>query len=107
MKTESEIHWKEEHEKLHLYCVELEHTRAVLLRVNEELREKIGALERGQLDFQNKLKELEPYDPQFTYCLDSKKWQAHCWKIKGLEIYDSPDFLSCLNTLYAYFKMRF
>lgn len=38
------------------YAVALEHTRADLWGVNEELRKKIGALERGQDDLINALR---------------------------------------------------
>lgn len=38
--------------KLQEYCVALETTRRDLMGINEDLREKILALERGQEDFQ-------------------------------------------------------
>lgn len=38
----------EDYNRQREYCVALERTRTDLMSVNEELREKIGALERGQ-----------------------------------------------------------
>lgn len=48
----------EEYDKLRTYCMALERSRADLWGVNEELRNKIAALERGQEDLLLRINEL-------------------------------------------------
>lgn len=48
-----EVDWRQVALESKEYAVSLERDRATLWRVNEELREKIAALERGSEELQN------------------------------------------------------
>ena len=52
-------HLVKEYQTLLENMVALEHTRADLMGVNQELREKIGALERGQEELLKQIEELK------------------------------------------------
>lgn len=56
--TESHINWRDAYNTKHEYSVQLERERANLWGVNEELRNKIASLERGQEDLQAMLDAL-------------------------------------------------
>lgn len=55
VKLEYELDWKKEYEESLLRIMTLERERANLWGVNEDLRNKISALEKGQEDLQEEL----------------------------------------------------
>jgi hypothetical protein len=60
-----ETDWKAAFEKLQEYTASLERNRSDLWGVNEELRLKIAALEKGMVDMQGELPfDLPPTDPR-------------------------------------------
>lgn len=68
MSVITEINWREAYENKKLECASLERERANLWGVNEQLREKIAALENGTDDLQEMLKAVSAMNepPQDT-----------------------------------------
>lgn len=80
-------------QKLREYMVALERARADLMGVNEELRTKIAALERGQIDLADRLlalRDVAKNRPGCARCQSGRKYYDAQDRIERCSNCDSP-----------------
>lgn len=71
---------RKDNQRLKEYAVALERTRADLWGSNEELREKIGALERGQEDLEQR---IFFYKEIFRTTMNRDNWLKRLMRLGG------------------------